>query len=223
MTLALHNVAPDLSGAIPFGDPVPVTTTDPGQNARFTFAGLAGGRISVAVNDVTVGTSTCCSVKVSVLRSNGLYVAGPTYVGTNGGFLDAKALPASGTYTVVVDPQAGETGSLSLTLHDVPPDATGSLPLTVSMATPGQNARLTFSGTAGQSVTLRLTDVTLGPSTCCDGQLTVFRPDGTRLAGPFFFGTNGKTVSLQLATTGTYAVQLDPQGAATGSVTASLG
>jgi large repetitive protein len=160
--------------------------------------------------------------QVSVLRSNGLYVAGPTYVGTNGGFLDAKTLPATGTYTVVVDPQAGETGSLSLTLYDVPPDATGSLPMAVSLTTPGQNARLTFAGTAGQSVTLRLTNVTLGTSTCCDGQLTVFKPDGTRLAGPFFFGTNGKTVPLQLPTTGTYSALLDPQGAATGSLTASL-
>ena len=54
------------------------------------------------------------------------------------------------------------------------------------------------------------------------GQLTVFKPDGTRLAGPFFFGTNGKTVPLQLPTTGTYSALLDPQGAATGSLTASL-
>ena len=51
----------------------------------------------------------------------------------------------------------------------------------------------------------------------------MFRPDGTRLAGPFFFGTTGKAVALQLPSTGTYSALLDPQGPATGSVTASLG
>jgi hypothetical protein len=223
ITLALHDVAPDPGGTLAFGTPTSVETTDPGQNARLSFAGLAGGRISLAVGDVTVGTSTCCSLKVSVLRSNGLYLVAPTFVGTKGDFLDTKVLPSTGTYTVLVDPQGSDAGGATLTLYDVPPDATGSLPLTVSLATPGQNARLTFTGTAGQSVTLRLTNVTLGTSTCCDGQLYVFRPDGTRLSGPFFFGTNGKTVPLQLPTTGAYTVQLDPQDAATGSVTASLG
>ncbi|MEX2103283.1 MAG: hypothetical protein WD805_04905, partial [Gaiellaceae bacterium] len=223
MTLTLHDVPPDVSGAIPFADPTSVMTTVPGQNARLTFSGLAGGRVSLAVDDVSVGTSTCCSAKVAVLRSNGSYVLGPTYVGTKGGFLDAKVLPATGTYTVLFDPQGADTGGARLTLYDVPPDVTGSLPLTVSLGTPGQNARLSFSGAAGQAATLRLTEVTLGTSTCCGGQLTVFRPDGTRLAGPFFFGTNGKAVSLQLPVAGTYTALLDPQGAATGSVTLALG
>ena len=223
ITLALHDVPPDAGGSLPFGVPTSVETTDPGQNARLAFAGLAGGRISLVVGDLTIGTSTCCSLKVSVLKPNGTYLVAPTYVGTKGGFLDTKTLTSSGTYTVLVDPQGSDTGGARLTLHDVPPDATGSLPLTVSLETPGQNARVTFAGaTAGQAVTLTLANVTLGTSTCCGGQLTVYKPDGTRLSGPAFFGTNGKTVSLQLATTGTYAVQLDPQGAATGSLTASL-
>jgi hypothetical protein len=74
----------------------------------------------------------------------------------------------------------------------------------------------------GDPVTLALSNVTIGTSGCCGAQLTVYKPDGTRLAGPTFFGTNGKTLSLQLPATGTYALVLDPQGAATGSVTASL-
>jgi hypothetical protein len=222
ITLALHDVPPDAGGTLAFAAPTSVETTDPGQNARLSFVGVAGGRVSLVVGEVTVGTSTCCSLKVSILKPNGTYLAAPTYVGTKGGFLDTKTLTSSGTYTVLVDPQAGDTGGARLTLYDVPPDATGSLPLTVSLTTPGQNARLTFAGAAGQSVTLALSDVTIGTSGCCGAQLTVYKPDGTRLAGPFFFGTNGKAVPLQLPATGTYAVVLDPQGAATGGVTASL-
>lgn len=123
---------------------------------------------------------------------------------------------------VLVDPQGSDTGGASLTLYEVPPDGTGLLtvggaPFTCDVAVPGQNARLTFTGTARQSLTLKLANITLGTSTCCSGQLTLLKPDGMRLAGPMFFGTNGKTVPLQLPLAGTYTVFLDPQRPARGT------
>ena len=227
MTFRLYDVPPDVTGTLMPGAARGVTTTAPGQNARLTFTGFAGGRISLAVRDVAFGASTCCSVKVSILQPNGTYLVVPTYVGTKGAFFDTKALNVSGTYTVVFDPQGTETGNAALTLFDVPPDATGSLavggaPVTVPFSTPGQNARLSFAGGAGQAVALTLSEVALGTSTCCGGQVSVFKPDGTRLTGPSYFGTNGKTVNAQLPVAGTYTVLLDPQGTETGSVTAAL-
>ena len=50
-----------------------------------------------------------------------------SFGGTSGGFIDARTLPADGTYTLVVDPQGTATGSATLTLYDVPPDASGSI------------------------------------------------------------------------------------------------
>ena len=99
---------------------------DRGENASLSFDGTAGQRVSLEITDVTIGTSTCCSTRVSILRPDGRSLATVT-VGTNGGFLDATALPSAGTYTVLVDPQSTNVGSATLTLHDVPPDATGSV------------------------------------------------------------------------------------------------
>ena len=79
------------------------------------------------MSDVTIGPSSCCSTKVSIVKPDGTALASPTSVGTSGGSIDAKTLPAAGSYTILVDPQSNATGSMTLTLHTVPPDATGSI------------------------------------------------------------------------------------------------
>jgi hypothetical protein len=70
---------------------------------------------------------------------------------TAGSFIDATALPATGTYTIAVDPQGAVMGSLTLTVYAVPPDATatvtpGGAGVGIANAVPGQNMRLTFPG-----------------------------------------------------------------------------
>ena len=227
-TLTLHGVPPDVTDTVAAGGaPVTATTTVPGQNALVTFAGTAGQRVSVAIADVTVGNSTCCSVRVSVLRPDGKTLVAPLFVGTNGGFVDATTLPSTGTYTILVDPQGASTGGVSLSLGDVPPDATASLafgePATVATAVPGQNAAVTFTGSAGQRVSVELTGVTVGTSLCCSAKVSILRPDGRVLVAPVFVGTNGGFLdATTLPSTGTYTVLLDPQGPDTGAATLTL-
>src|SRR5262249_16149975 len=67
---------------------------------------------------------------------------------------------SSGAYTILVDQAAAATGTVTLQLYDVPPDVTGSIvvggsPVSVTLASPGQNAALTFNGQAGQQLSLR--------------------------------------------------------------------
>ncbi len=227
-TLTLHDVPPDVTDAIAAGGPpVAVTTTAPGQNALVTFAGTAGERVSVQIADVTMGTSTCCSVRVSILRPDGKTLVAPLSVGTTGGFLDATTLPSTGTYTILVDPQGTSTGGASLVLGDVPPDATASLavgePATLSTAVPGQNAAVTFTGSAGQRVSLEITGVTIGTSLCCSTKVSILRPDGRVLVAPVFVGTNGGFLdATSLPSVGTYTVIVDPQGPDTGGATLML-
>lgn len=194
----------------------------PGQNARLTFTGTAGQRVSLALSDVTIGTSSCCAAKVSVQKPDGTSLVSTTYVGAKGGFLDTRTLPATGTYTVLVDPQEDDWGGMTLTLFDVPPDVSGTLvvggaPATVAIGTPGQNARLTFAGGPGQ-VTLRVADVLVGTSSCCSLKVAVAKPDGTTLLRATYVGRRGATFVLQLPVAGTYAVDVDPQGVDTGSL-----
>jgi hypothetical protein len=74
------------------------------------------------VSGVTIGTSSCCAANLSIPG-----VFAPTLVGRNGLFVDTKVLPATGEYRVLVDPLGMETGSVTVTLYDVPPDASASM------------------------------------------------------------------------------------------------
>lgn len=227
-TVTLYDVPPDATATIvPGGEPVSVATTSPGQDAYLAFDGVAGRRVSVKLTGVTYGSSCCTSAKVSLLRPDGVALVSATYFGTSGGFVDVKTLPVSGTYQISIDPQSNLTGSATVTLYDVPPDATGSVTVggaatAVSLGVPGQNARLTFTGGSGQHVTLKLTGVTFGTSCCTSAQVSVLNPSGTALLGQTYFGTSGKTIGLNLGSTGTYTIVLDPQGNATGSVNVAL-
>ena len=227
-TATLYDVPPDASASIvPGGAAVSLTMTVPGQNGRLSFSGVAGRRVSLKLTDVTIGPSSYSSAKVSILNPNGTTLVGPAYFGTSGGFLDVKTLPSTGTYTILIDPQSTSVGSATATLYDVPADASVSLAVggpsgTLSMTVPGQNGVATFAGSAGQSVTLRLTSVTIGTSSFSSAKVSILKPDGTTLVYPTYFGTSGKTLAAQVPVSGTYTVLIDPQSTATGSATLSL-
>jgi len=216
-TFTLYVVPADVSASIVAGgSPVTVTTTMPGQNATLTFAGTAGHRISMDIAE-----SNCCGTNVSVKNPDGSTLVSPTLIGVSGGFVDAKTLSQTGTYTIVLDPRTTATGSITVTLYDVPSDVPGTLSsggaaVTVTTTVPGQNARLTFAGTAGASQTLTLSGV------CCTVRVSVLRPDGTTLKGPNAFGPAGGTMTFVTPVAGTYAVFVDPQGSAKGAVTLAL-
>jgi hypothetical protein len=229
VTVRLYDVPTDSAGSItPGGAPVTVTTTVPGQNAKLTFAGTAGRRISLTLSGVTIGTSTTSSLKVSITKPDGTVLLAATSLGTNGGFIDTKSLATTGTYTILVDPQLTATGSATLQLHDVPADTAGSItpggaPVTVTTTVPGQNAKLTFAGTAGRRISLTLSGVTIGTSTTSSVKLSITRPDGSALIGATTLGTNGAYFDVKsLSLSGIYTILVDPQGTATGSATLQL-
>ena len=228
-TLQLYDVPADLTSSITAGGaPLTVTTTIPGQNAKLTFAGTAGRRISLTVSGVTIGTSTTGSLKVSITKPDGTALVTATSMGTNGGFIDVKSLPTTGTYTILVDPQSFAIGSATLQLYDVPADASaaitaGGAPVTVTTTIPGQNAKLTFAGTAGRGIALSLSGVTIGPSTTSSLKLSITKPDGTSFFAPALYGTNGTFVdTLTLPVTGAYSILIDPAAASIGSATVRL-
>ncbi|HET7855274.1 MAG TPA: S8 family peptidase [Gaiellaceae bacterium] len=230
MTLTLYDVPPDVSASIsPGGAPVTVSMGPvPGQNALVRFSGVAGRRVALAMTNVTIGTSTCCSARVSIAKPDGTSLVPATPIGRNGGFLDTRTLPATGDYTILVDPQGTDLGSMTVTLYDVPADLDASIviggaPLSLTLGpVPGQNATVRFTGTAGQRITLRLTNVTIGTSTCCGARIATAKPDGSSLVPPILVGTNGGTITATLPVAGSYSITVDPQGANTGGITLTL-
>ncbi|MGH8597761.1 MAG: tetratricopeptide repeat protein [Gammaproteobacteria bacterium] len=83
--------------------------------------------------------------------------------------IEAVALPATGQWTIVIDPNDSLHTQLcgglvrvfaaTARLYDVPPDITGTIAASgqavpLSVTTPGQNALLTFGGLTGQRICL---------------------------------------------------------------------
>ncbi|MDX6521223.1 MAG: hypothetical protein QOF08_1828, partial [Gaiellales bacterium] len=183
----------------PGGAAVTVATTVSGENATVAFTGTAGSRISLKMSGVTITQSY-----VSIKKPDGTALVAPKLILTGGGFIDATALPVSGTYTILVDPQSTYTGSMTLSLYDVPPDVSGSITpggpvVTVTTSTPGQNGALTFAGSAGQRVSMKLSAVSM-----TQAKVWIVRPDGTNLFTAVAVTNTGTFIDVKsLSLTGT--------------------
>lgn len=220
-TFTLYDVPPDLTGTVTVGgSTVPMTTTAPGQNMSFTFSGTANQSISLTTE---ASGFSCWDMKV--LQPNGTtQFYSTSYCGGGTFFTDVLILPASGTYTVLINPGSFQTGTLKFTLYSVPPDATGTLTVggsavPVTTTAPGQNMTLTFSGAANQRI--NLTSQNSGFS-CWD--MKVLQPDGTTqfystsyCGGGMFF-----TDVLVLPLSGTYTIKINPSSFQTGTLTFTL-
>jgi YD repeat-containing protein len=222
VTLTLYDVGADISGSITAGgSAVTVSPSIPGLNGVHTFSGTSGQRVSLKVTSGSWTGGSPSAADVYIKKPDGTTLA--TVFTTTTGFIDVQTLPTTGTYTVLTDPSGASTGTLTLTLYDVPADASGSLTLgTGSSSTntvPGQNSLLTFSGTGSQRVSLVVSGGSLsGGVSGNSATVYIKKPDGTTLTSVFVL-TSGFIDTQTLPTTGTYTVLTDPSNSAVGSFT----
>ena len=90
-------------------------------------------------------------------------------------------------------------------------------PVSVTLNRPGQDARLTFEGTAGQQVSLGVSEVSFGTS-FASVIVSIFSPEETTLASEGMDVSGGDIDSVPLPDTGTYTVRVNPQGTPTASL-----
>jgi YD repeat-containing protein len=226
ITTTLYNSTPVTGTITAGGSPVTVTTTSPGQNGLYTFTGTTSERVSLSIQSVSYSSSYFYypSATVSIVEPNGTTTLASTSVyPPYNFFIDVQTLPSAGTYTVMVAP-GPYTGSATLTLYNVPADASGTIAIggsavTETTTTPGQNAQLTFSGTSGQSITLTCSSVTYSNYTL----VTLYNPDGTTLTTGYAYPW-GNTIfgGVSLGQTGTYKIYINPAQADTGQMTLQL-
>jgi hypothetical protein len=218
MSLQLHDATEVNGGAItPGGAALTATMGSAGQRARFTFSGTAGQRVSLNISGVTIPGSY-----VYLLAPDGATLAN-IYTGTGGAFLDTQTLPATGAYTLLVDPQGTYTGSATLQLYNVPGDTVGTItpgtPVTVTVATPGHNPQLAFNGTYGQRLSVSVSGSTI-PNYA---YVYLLRPDGTQVANTYVYQNGTALIDAQsLPLSGTYLIRIDPNGAGTGELAVQL-
>src|SRR5262249_15237673 len=86
-----------------------------------------------------------------------------------------------------------------------------------TIATPGQTARLSFDGTAGQKVS-----VTSSSSLTTCWTLAILKPDGTNLTSIFTCSSSTFIDTQTLPVSGSYTVLIDPSGNGTGQTTVNL-
>ncbi len=202
------------------GPAVSVTTTVAGQNATITFAGTANQRVSWQWGTFSLSPNTAPDITIS--KPDGSVLRAKDQTGQNE-FYDVLTLPATGTYTILVDHRTTVTGTVTLTvIYDVPADVTeaatiGGPAVSVTTTTPGQNATITFAGTANQRVSWQWGTFTLSPNTAPD--ITIKKPDGSVLRAKDQTGQNEFYDVLTLPATGTYTILVDPRSNVTGTVT----
>jgi YD repeat-containing protein len=161
------------------GDSLTLPLLRPAQAGRvtFTFSGAAPQRLSLMVTDATFPYG------VSLYKPDGS-------LWTSSGFrsvFSSLQFTTPGTYTILVTPDLGTTGTMTLKLFS---DKTGTVgindpPITVTIGGSGQNARYTFNGTAGQQVTVSVTNNTMKCFTAGKGvSVSLVNPStNTRLGG----------------------------------------
>lgn len=219
----IHNVV-DVSGILTADGPTaPLSLTTPGQNARFTFNGSTGQRLILRLTNIDMVPNV--NINISVQAPDESFVADAITLDVNSILIRTGLLPVTGIYSVLIDPTAfrAATGNMNVTLATQPADVTGSLTadgpsLTLTTGVPGQDARATFAGTAGQKLNLQINPVTIPAST-----VLINNPDGTALVQQTSVDARGWFIELpDLPQSGTYTVLVVPVSEATGSVTLTL-
>ena len=233
LTLTLTN--PNDGGVLSPGTPTIVPAGLLAQGMHVSFSGTAGTAVSLHVQEDYGSNIT--GATLFVLNPDGSPLANGTLnaatCGNCNGYagavdLNLPVLPQTGTYHVVAQQKSAATGTLAFTGTGVQP-ATGST-WNLSTSTAGQGASFTFSGAAGQSLAVAVSNLVLNPAgNGTSVNVTVSKPDGSILNG--YNGLlcrtdfSGQCVfpMMSLPVSGTYTVKVVPNSSSqTMSCTATL-
>ncbi len=193
-----------------------VATNQQGQNSTVTFAATAGQSLSM-----DFASDTYSSMCAYYYRPDGSTIDWNCTGATNNWTQGPYSLSQTGNYKITIVPQGTATGTVTVSAFVYGNQSyaiTPGTPMTTSSTIQGQYTNLTFSATAGQSLSMDFTNDTYG-SMCTH----YYRPDGSTIdwncTGPTSNWTQGP---YSLSQTGTYTIQVQPQGTATGTVTTNI-
>jgi hypothetical protein len=185
----------------------------PGDVAKLTFTATAGQKMYVDVVSSTLPDE--CGM-IGLRDPADKPVANGCVIGGKGR-IDAVILPATGTYTIVLDPNGNATGEAVVHLVSAKDEAGAISPdgpaATATVSDAGGVARLSFAGTAGEKVFVDVLDSTL-PDEC--GVISLLDPANQRLAAGCIISGKGYVDATVLPNAGRYTVLIDPADKNTG-------
>jgi hypothetical protein len=210
------------------GPTVTFTASHTGQGRNYTFKGKAGQVVTVSTFGGTFPSN--CDLEVLLVNQSGT-VLGNGGCASQSSFIGNTVLPAKGNYAIELVPQGQtigtSTGSVNLALSLNP--STGSIaengsPVIFTSTHTGQGQDFTFSGTAGQTVSVTTSGGTFPAN--CDLNLQVLSPNGTAIGNGNCAAQSDTLTGVVLPGTGTYTIVLAPTptniGTNTGSVSIDL-
>jgi RHS repeat-associated protein len=204
--------ASDLAGSLTTGEAKTFTISPPGQIAKITFSANSGERIAMQISEDAFNGG------IELYNPEGHRISGAGFSG--GEFVEPVAISATGTYTIVVTPTDGKTGSFKLETYSVH-EVEGSLAPTtegaqrhVMIETPGQNARYTVEVSANEVVSLATSESNFNTPVewLNSAGEVVSRGEESGGSGEYLGAT-------RFSAAGTYTLVVNPQGATTGSMT----
>lgn len=214
--------APAVTGVLePVGVPTRISVPEQGGLARYTFDATAGDQLAFDLDDVAItGGFDFQAMFVSLIRPDGTFFASAGARRGEPGWIEPlDGLDATGTWTLLVDPQDSLTGALTVT-RVRPRVLTSPLPLaspaTASFERPGDVHRLTFTGRAGQRPVLRIENRTV-PT-----RMRLISPTGLVAADIASFDVSPLFELSPLSAGGTWTLELDAFERGTGSVDVRL-
>ncbi|MFC5054308.1 RHS repeat-associated core domain-containing protein [Saccharothrix xinjiangensis] len=199
-------------GSLTVGSAKTVAIDRAGQDAVATFAGTAGQRLGLTITDYTFQYA----LRVRVLRPDGRELVD---VERSTAFVDFDPLPETGTYQVVLSPNSS-TGSARIRLAErsnAGSITVGGSAKNVSIGTTGGSVETSFTASAGQRISLGVTNSTFGDNGI---RVTVTNPEGVVVSNRTV--PTGGSTDFATATAGTYRMIVSPLSFGTGSATLTL-
>jgi hypothetical protein len=190
-----------------------------GGEATLTFRGERGQRVFVEATNSTFAPD--CGI-LALLDPSGRPLDSGCVIGGTG-FLDATTLPATGGYTIVVDPDEAQTGRMTLRLTSVR-DAIGALEaggpaVAATVGQPGATASFEVDAAAGQVLRVAASGSTF-PDQCSILQL--LDAAAVLVALGCVVNGAGSMDPVTVPADGRYRVVVDPYGPATGTMQVRL-
>jgi nitrous oxide reductase accessory protein NosL len=216
-TVTTINTSATVDGAIV---PVTIPTAAAGNRVAVTFSASAGQ--TVYVNNSS--NSMSCSGDTYSLVGPGGQIVVPSYSPTLylcnlTSVLAPTGLPAAGTYTLYIFPDASQHGTANLQVLSSLPTVSATVdgaivPVSIPTTSPGQRLAITFSGTVGQAVYINNSSNAMS---CGSDTYSLIGPSG-QIVVPAYTPTlylcnlTNILTATGLPATGTYTFYITPDG-----------
>jgi len=205
------------------GKPVKAVISRPGQRITYTFAATAHKHVTFQVTKFNFSDGSSSGSFTLYFYKPGSTSPYASHDFFDNGYYDFTP-PLTGTWKVKLVPDGASVGSMTLTFaNDVATNALSrGTPVSTTIKFQGQHAGYTFTATAGATRAFDVTNFNFTDGSS-SGSFTLYfyKPGSTSSYTSHDFFDNG-SFDVTTPLSGTWSIQLVPDGASVGSMTLTM-